>query len=293
LTLAVGNTHLTCSVATDKRFRARQYCLPTAQVRGRSAAVLKKVRARFRLDRDWSVAVGGVVPEVERILLAALGNARTGALLYAERAEQLPLRIRPKPSSGVGRDRLLAAIAALGSYPGRRLLVIDCGTATTVNLVEREDVPKGREGKRKATGVLGTFQGGLIFPGEALALEALRRGTDGLPEVAAGPTVRAPLLVGRSTEQAMRNGVRHMLLATLTNIIDAHHREKSLEAVLLGGGGAKGLLPQLRAMLPRLSLDHAPDLVGEGLWVLWRGRREDGAVPGLLALDAVRGEWRS
>jgi type III pantothenate kinase len=93
----------------------------------------------------------------------------------------------------VGRDRLYAARGAL-EWTGRAAVVIDAGTALTVDAVRPlDDGP-----------FAGAFLGGAIAPGPALLADALARGGALLPRVE--PELDVPAL-GRDTPSALRAGI--------------------------------------------------------------------------------------
>ncbi|HSV28141.1 MAG TPA: type III pantothenate kinase, partial [Candidatus Omnitrophota bacterium] len=87
----------------------------------------------------------------------------------------------------VGADRLVNAVAAHGSYKGP-LIVIDFGTATTFDVVDRD----------------GNYCGGAIAPGINLSLEALHMAAAKLPRVAIG---RPKQVIGKATVPAMQSGI--------------------------------------------------------------------------------------
>jgi type III pantothenate kinase len=91
----------------------------------------------------------------------------------------------------VGIDRLLAARAALASAPSRPVIVVQAGTALTVDWVDHQ----------------GRFQGGSILPGAGLALQYLAAGTDQLPWLPADSIDGLPRLPGKNTEEAIAAGV--------------------------------------------------------------------------------------
>ncbi|MGB8855008.1 MAG: type III pantothenate kinase, partial [Pirellulales bacterium] len=74
----------------------------------------------------------------------------------------LPIEVVVAEPQRVGIDRVAgAAAAAVLAQPRRAAIVVDCGTATTVDMVD----PNGR------------FLGGAILPGPALLARALAEGT--------------------------------------------------------------------------------------------------------------------
>ena len=88
----------------------------------------------------------------------------------------------------VGADRFFAARGAVECV-GRACLVLDAGTALTVDAVSADPW---------------TFEGGAIAPGPALLAKALATGGARLPEVGARPGSRA---LGRDTAEALEAGV--------------------------------------------------------------------------------------
>ena len=87
----------------------------------------------------------------------------------------------------VGADRLVNAVAAHGKYGGP-LMVIDFGTATTIDVV----------------GENGDYEGGVIASGINLSLEALHMAAANLPHIA---VERPESVIGKGTVGAMQSGV--------------------------------------------------------------------------------------
>lgn len=103
----------------------------------------------------------------------------------------VPLPLEVDYPERVGMDRLMGAVAAERlRRPGRAAVIIDMGTAVTVDAL----APDGR------------FLGGAILPGIQMAAAALHRDTDALPLVRFDPN-EPPEPIGRSTEPAIRSGL--------------------------------------------------------------------------------------
>lgn len=153
------------------------------------------------------------------------------------------LRIRYRNPLEVGPDRIARAMAATYLYPNRHLIVVDLGTATTIDVVRA-----GRD-----------FLGGIIMPGLRISMEALERNTARLPSV----EIIAPSeVVGRSTIECIQSGLyfgNRAMLRELTGQIRAEVFA-SEPAVVLGTGGFSGLFAQ-EAIFDAL----VPDLVLVGL----------------------------
>ena len=104
----------------------------------------------------------------------------------------LPLRVALERPDMVGVDRLLDAVAAnCLRGAGRPAVVIDVGSAITVDLVSAD----------------GVFRGGAIAPGIGMSAQALHTFTDLLPLVDMSELVEPPPALGTSTVAAMQSGL--------------------------------------------------------------------------------------
>jgi len=131
------------------------------------------------------VALVSVVPRLTELVREA---ARvTGVPLLVADATTIPLPVLVPHPARVGADRLLGAWGASLQH-GAPLIVVDLGTATTIDAVDGS----------------GAFAGGAILPGMDLGLAALARGTALLPEVQLAHPRAA---IGEDTLAAIRSGV--------------------------------------------------------------------------------------
>ena len=89
------------------------------------------------------------------------------------------LKIRYRNPLEVGADKIANAIGALSRFPGRNLLIVDFGTATTLCAVSKDN----------------EYLGGIITPGLNMSMAALESQTARLPAV---EIVRPPAILGRS-----------------------------------------------------------------------------------------------
>lgn len=124
--------------------------------------------------------------------------------------------------SSVGADRVAEMVAAKSAW-GAPVLVIDLGTSTTFELLDRE----------------GSFKGGIIAPGMRLGATALAKGAAQLPAV----ELRAPrTLLGRTTEAAMQAGIVMGEVARIDGLIDMIWADAGYETpVVLTGRGAESI----------------------------------------------------
>lgn len=159
----------------------------------------------------------------------------------------LPLVIAGEVSAPerVGIDRLCgAAAAALVKAPHRAAIVVDCGTAATVDMLAAD----------------GTFLGGAILPGPTLMARALADGTSKLPEVAALGASPPPPMPGRSTHEAIAAGIGFGIQGAVARLVAESQAALGGDAEVILTGGWRGAV---RAALPGAT--EIPDLVLHGI----------------------------
>lgn len=139
---------------------------------------------------SWSIA--SVNRPVATRLVDWLRDHRPDDPVTLLSASDLPLRVELARPDMVGVDRLLDALAANHiRTPGRAAIVVDVGTAITVDLVAAD----------------GTFRGGAILPGIAMSARALHEFTDLLPLVDTSDLAAPPVPIGTSTDAAIESGL--------------------------------------------------------------------------------------
>lgn len=150
------------------------------------------------------------------------------------------LKIRYRNPLEVGADKIANAIGALGRFPGRNLLIVDFGTATTLCAVTKEK----------------EYLGGVITPGINLSMAALEAETARLPSV---EIVRPAEVLGRSTVESIQSGLYHGTLAAVRSLaasVTKEHFSKD-PPVTVGTGGFGRLFEKedlFDAFLPELPL---------------------------------------
>jgi type III pantothenate kinase len=138
---------------------------------------------------QWHIA--SVHREGTRVLTKWLDAHRAGDKVRLLSDRDLPIACRVDSPERVGLDRLAAAIGANAlRSTGRPAIVIDAGSAITVDLVAAD----------------GAFEGGVILPGFRMSAEALY-GADLLPLAVLAPNDEPPPVVGKNTEGAIRSGL--------------------------------------------------------------------------------------
>jgi type III pantothenate kinase len=191
LCLDVGNSQIYCGVFREDRLSLQ--FRRTSTVRSSSDELGVFLRGALREnsvspDAISNIAVCCVVPDMLYSLRSCCQKYFDIDPLIMRPGIKTGLKILYKDPKEVGADRIADAIGALKLYPGRNLIVVDFGTATTVCAVTKD-----RE-----------FLGGNIIPGVRLAMEALEEKTAQLPSVEIVPVEVA---IGRSTIESIQSGL--------------------------------------------------------------------------------------
>jgi len=240
LVFNIGNTSLFGGVFTGDRL-VRRFRLPVREAatpRGFATLVAAKVRGPL-----GAVALCSVVPALTETFTRQIAQTWgcTPALLLAGADHGLQIGYR-RPGE-LGPDRLAAAVGARTLFPGKNVLVVDCGTATTVTALTRA----------------GLIAGGAILPGLTLWSEVLAARTALLPRV----LPRRPASpLGRSPREAIASGLFHGHAGAIRELVQliAHEAFGRTAAVVVGTGGNAP-----RFAREKLFTALAPDLILTGL----------------------------
>ena len=175
-------------------------------------------------------------------------------------ASHIPISTGLVRADQTGPDRLLAAWAAAHLH-GSPVIVVDLGTATTVDVVDSD----------------GFYLGGAILPGFGLAAESLAQGTARLPRIDLDLPDDA---IGQDTIGAISSGVviGHIgavreLALRMHERIDRDDRSTAPTKVVITGGHAAAPWAEAAwrtptAGLPVIADELDPDLVLRGLGLL-------------------------
>ena len=164
------------------------------------------------IDRAIIASTGGRTAPLARML-----RVRAVKCLEFTPATPVPIGNAYLTPATLGRDRLAAAVGAATLYPGRNALIVDFGTAVTLDFVSAD----------------GVFRGGCISPGMAMRFRALHEYTAALPLCDATDSAE---LLGRTTDEAVRLGVMNSLAFEIEGYIARMQGEIEDLCVIFTGG---------------------------------------------------------
>ena len=126
----------------------------------------------------------------------------------------------------LGVDRLAAAVGVVEVMGCRDCLIVDFGTAITIDLVED-----------------GVFRGGNISPGMTTRFRALHDYTERLPECSATEQI---LPIGRSTCEAIEQGVMQGIVNEIEGYISRFMQVNAKLSLIFTGGDAKYFVKRIK-----------------------------------------------
>ncbi|MBO5318076.1 MAG: type III pantothenate kinase [Oscillospiraceae bacterium] len=160
------------------------------------------------------------------------------------------LNIHVDVPSQVGSDRIVIAVAALDEYAAP-LILMDLGTATTIEVIEPENV----------------YIGGVIFPGVKTSLDALISRAAQLPGISLD---KPKNVIGKNTVDCMRSGMMYGTAAMLDGIIDRMEQELGHRSTLIATGG----MAQFIAPLCKHPIILEKDLLLKGLNIIYKKNKK-------------------
>ena len=192
LAIDAGNSNLKLAVFEDEHMLV-QWRLTTNVQRSRDeyGSDIRHLFHVFNLDpkKLKAILIASVVPALNLTLTQMAELYFNLTPVFVDHTIQTRLLIAYDPPSDLGADRIVDALAAFEKYGGP-CIVVDFGTATTFNVVNR----------------FGEFVGGAISPGVMTCAEALFSRAAKLPRV---EFKRPEKIIGSSTVAALQSGLYH------------------------------------------------------------------------------------
>ncbi len=158
----------------------------------------------------------------------------------------------------LGADRLLCCKAALKKYQPP-LIVIDCGTATTINVINQA----------------GAFIGGVILPGVMTGMQALGTRTSLLQPI----EITCPNnIIGKNTAECILSGAIFGTAAQIEGLVSRIVCELGAKAtIIITGGNSEAIIPHCT-----MALQHEPDLLLEGLAIIYEDIKREALFDALI-----------
>ena len=209
-----GNEFIsTWRTATDHQRTADQYFVWLS-----SLLSLQNIKADIS-----DVIISSTVPRVVfnlRVLSDRYFNTRP--IVVGKPDCKVPIDVRVDAGTAVGPDRIVNSVAGYDLFGGN-LIIVDFGTATTFDVVDKD----------------GAYVGGVIAPGVNLSLQALHQMAAALPHV---DIARPKEVIGTNTVACMQSGVFWGYIGLVKEICRKITEEKQEVMKIIATGGLAPLL---------------------------------------------------
>jgi type III pantothenate kinase len=249
LAIDIGNTNILIGGIQDDRiiFKARIATDRTRTSDQYGVEIKNMIEALGSNISDISdCIISSVVPPV-------FNSVRTGVIKIIGKQPMVVgpglktgLNIHVDVPSQVGSDRIVIAVAALAEYQAP-LILIDMGTATTIEVVEPEN----------------RYLGGVIFPGVKVSLDALTSRAAQLPGISLDQPKQ---VIGKNTVDCMRSGTMYGNAAMIDGLVERMEEELGHKSTIIATGG----LARFITPLCKRDIIVEKDLLLKGLNLIYK-----------------------
>ena len=258
LAVDVGNTQTVLGLFDGSVLRARWRLSTEAE----ATADELRVKANgllsaegFGWDQLTDLVVGSVVPPLTEAYTELSKTALGCEPLLVSAALAPELVSEYDQPRELGADRVADAVAAIAEY-GAPVIVVDFGTATTLDVIDAR----------------GVYLGGAIAPGVQTSAEALFAKAARLSEIELQPPTRA---VGRSTREAMQSGLVLGEAVMVDGLVRRCWSEIGVQTPVVATGGLAARMAPLCETVTAVDAD----LTLKGLLALWSSAVDSGERP--------------
>ena len=194
---------------------------------------------KFILEvRPEVIAISSVASVKLNQLINAIKPKFLSNIFLVDRNQHFNLIINYNSAATLGIDRICSAEGAIYLLQKDKqlnqinendfIMIIDFGTATTINLIKFPNL----------------FEGGLIIPGIKLMSESLYKQTEQLPEI---NITRTKSVIGKTTEENINNGIVNSTAGLIERVIRKIKNEfkADVKKIFITGGNAKTIMESL------------------------------------------------
>lgn len=248
LAINIGNTNLKFGVFAG---RQRLHQWRAATKRNRTADEYTIMLSRFfhaaglEPEQFDGCVIASVVPPVTRECVTMSRRFLKTEPLVVGPGVRTKMRIFYETPAQLGTDRVVDAVGARELY-GAPVIVIDFGTATTFNVIDRS----------------GNYRGGAIAPGIVVSADALVNAAAQLPRV---ELIFPSRVTATNTVEAMQSGILFGYLGVVEGMVRRLKDEWGDEATVVATGGLAGVVAEHTDAIDVIN----QDLTLEGLRVIW------------------------
>ncbi|MEN8155213.1 MAG: type III pantothenate kinase [Acidobacteriota bacterium] len=206
LTIDVGNTTTGIAIFEGNKIVSKNKLLTPGEINVLFVKSLIKEDYRKKINK---VSVSSVVPFVDKSLKKTINEFCGIEPFFIDFETDTGIKLKIDSPEEMGADRIADYIGALSFFPPP-FIVIDSGTATTFDIVNRDY----------------EYIGGSIFPGIELSIKSLAQNTAKLEMIKFGIP---DSIIGTNTDNSIKAGIYYSYIGGLTYMIKEYKK-------FLGGG---------------------------------------------------------
>jgi type III pantothenate kinase len=252
LAIDVGNTNIVLGVF-DGTTLVQSWRLQTLRERTSDelGLLVDGLFDHSRIERVQvrGVILGSVVPPLTSTIGAMVDRYFGVKTITIEPGVPTGMPILYENPSEVGADRIVNGVAAyerFGLNASRPIIVVDFGTATTLDAISAK----------------GEYLGGAICPGVQISADALFQRAARLPRI----DVRKPArVIGRTTVGAMEAGLFYGYVGMVDGLVRRMDEELGGNAICVATGGLASIIAPETPRIHHVD----PDLTLHGLRIVW------------------------
>ena len=248
LTIDAGNSQLVL-VLYHRKERIDGIRLPTHPYPspGDLSAGIESLLVRHNIPVDQAqLTVSSVVPALEGVLKESAASLKSAFFHWVDWQSPHGFSASQSASREIGAD-LISGLVGARQYGEEAFVVVDCGTATTLTVLNAED----------------RILGVAILPGLVTQMLSLTQSAPHLPkEVRLRPP---PEPYGNDTAEALQSGILYGHAASIEGLI--HRYRRLLSPQELRAVGCGGLYHRISSLCPTVEIEET-ELVNVGCRVL-------------------------
>lgn len=223
LSIDIGNTVTNCGLFDGEKIVLQVRC--ATNINSTSDEIGLFLRDSLRENGfEWKdvekIGICSVVPSVNYSWASACAKYLDHDPLFIQAGIKTGLKLKYPNPKEIGADLIAAAMGAVVLHPETDLIIVDMGTATTLELVTRDK----------------EFLGGTIMPGLKISVNALASGTAKLPSVEIAKPEHS---CGTNTIEAIQSGLYYGTAGSIKEICYQYQKSnfKGGKAYIIGTGG--------------------------------------------------------
>ncbi len=248
----IGNTNITFGIFSKQSGKL----LNSGNLKTDISVTTEELAIMYRnLKKIWkisdeveeSVAICSVVPQLNYEFIHMFEKYFKISPFLIENTD-IPLKIDYEFPAEIGTDRLINAFGAVKKYSDLNLIIVDFGTATTIDLVSKDLV----------------YLGGIILPGVITSLRALESKAAKIPHIHLSPPKG---LIGKNTVECIRSGIFNGHGSMIDELIKRIKEELSWEkAIVIATGGLSKVMKDFSHSINYIE----PALTLLGIYSIWK-----------------------